>query len=498
MRTPLDLLGRFGERLSLGARRDLARVDMRSPVPLARRTQSWSVAGQGRAAFLAQMDIYGTDAVVYPIVERLFTSVGEARWQLFTKAASAEDRTLVSSHAVLDLLERPNKFMSGAELVEAGQQHNELTGETNIVVGTVPGVKYPVDLWPIRPDRIEPVPDPYDFLKGWIYRGPDGDRVPLETRELLRHKRPSPLDPYRGMGPIQALMLELDGQRYGKEWQAAFFQNSARPGGIIEVDKRLDDDEFDEMKARWNEQHRGVSKAHRVAIVENGAKWIETAFSMRDLQMVESDAAARDKVLVAFGFPKSMLGITEDVNRANAEAGEYVFARWLVQPRLKKWRAMWNTQLLPWYGDQMARRYELDFVSPIPDNSEAANDELDVKSRALTLMVGAGFDSAEVLELLDWPDIPYSAPQPVAPVAPVVPDQESVTDGWAARSLDMAMRWKVIAEDDENSCKPCRSNAGRLYRNRASAYADYPGGSGYIKCKGRANCRCRVEKRRSK
>ncbi len=135
--------------------------------------------------------------------------------------------------------------------------------------------------------------------------------MPLENDELLRHKRPNPLDMYRGMGPIQALLLELDSQRYGKEWQAQFFQNSARPGGVIEVDKRLDDDEFDEMRDRWDEQHRGLSKAHRVAIIENGAKWIETSFSMRDLQMVELDGAARDKTLVAFGFPKAMLGIVD-------------------------------------------------------------------------------------------------------------------------------------------------------------------------------------------
>lgn len=64
----------------------------------------------------------------------------------------------------------------------------------------------------------------------------------------------------------------------------------------------------------------------------------------------------------------------------------------------------------------------------------------------------------------------------------------------------MAMRWVVKGHPDDNCCDPCKKNIGKLYRNRQSAYADYPGGKGYIKCVGAKygnDCRCRVVKRRS-
>lgn len=66
--------------------------------------------------------------------------------------------------------------------------------------------------------------------------------------------------------------------------------------------------------------------------------------------------------------------------------------------------------------------------------------------------------------------------------------------------LEAALRWKVVSEDDENRCKPCADNAGKLYRNRQAAYRDYPGGSGYIHCVGAEHgndCRCKVVKRGS-
>ena len=70
----------------------------------------------------------------------------------------------------------------------------------------------------------------------------------------------------------------------------------------------------------------------------------------------------------------------------------------------------------------------------------------------------------------------------------------------AVAVIEAAMRWKVIGHKDDNCCDPCRKKIGTLYRNRQTAYADYPGGRGYIKCIGAQygnRCRCSVKKRRA-
>jgi ATP-dependent protease ClpP protease subunit len=63
----------------------------------------------------------------------------------------------------------------------------------------------------------------------------------------------------------------------------------------------------------------------------------------------------------------------------------------------------------------------------------------------------------------------------------------------------MAKRWVASEEDDESTCEPCDGVDGRVYRNRADAYADYPGGVGYKDCVGAQYgnaCRGKVQKRR--
>lgn len=71
-----------------------------------------------------------------------------------------------------------------------------------------------------------------------------------------------------------------------------------------------------------------------------------------------------------------------------------------------------------------------------------------------------------------------------------------------ATAVDLAMRWKAVGHPDDNCCEPCKANlepTAKLYRNRSSAYADYPPGRGYIKCIGAKygnHCRCKVIRRR--
>lgn len=488
-----------------------------SPVPLVPRYTTRMnmlsyITGHGMLGFL---EAYGNDPVIRPIVARLTQAVSEAQWHLYVKSRTGnkQDRTEITSHAVLDFLDRPNAFQTLPEIMARGQQHWELAGETSLVLGFMPGVKLPLDMWVLRPDRITPVPDPYAFLAGWIYTAPgDSEKIPIPVGELMRMVDPDPTDPYRGQGAVQALMRDLDASQFTKEWQAAFFQNSAQPGGMILIDHRMDDAEFREMNERWAEQHKGTSKAHRVAMLENGATWVQNSFSLKDLQMAELEGMNRDKILAAFGMPKSIIGVVEDVNRANAEAGEYLFARWMTRPRLVHWRSMFNTQLLPYFDP--TGKLELDFDDPVPENSEANVAELNTKAGVVVQLVGAGYDSDAVLEFVDWPDLPYTKPAPAVTHLPPDPTKQGGTEPAEAdklprdpgsdmrgdREIDNAMRWKVVGHPDNNCCEPCRDKIGTLYRNRSSAYADYPPGRGYIKCVGAQygnHCRCKVVKRRN-
>lgn len=400
--------------------RSLASFSNRAPVPLSpRRERSGFSFYRGNNGTISDTTLatYEEVGTVFAIVNRLATSTAKADWRLFRKAKSGikEDRAPVISHAMIDLWEKPNPFMHRRRFVEMCQQHVDLTGESDPLVSFARGFRLPLELWPMRPDRIQPVPDPFKFLKGYVYTSPDGEKVPLELNECLPILMPNPRDPYRGLGPIQSVLTDIDSVKYSAQWNKAFFENSAEPGGVIQVPTALNDAEFDRLRDQWGQDHKGVAKAHRVAILESEAKWVSNSFTQRDMQFAELRGVGRDVILEAFGFPKSVLGIVEDVNRANAEASEYLFTKWLVEDRLDRWRDWLNFSLLPLYGDDTL---EWDYVSPVPENSEADNAAIAAKSTALVALTGAGFESSEVLEFFDWPAFKYTKPEPPTIVAP--------------------------------------------------------------------------------
>lgn len=377
----------------------------RNPRPL--RGGMWGL-GSGAEA---QMRAMGTNGMLFSIVDRIITSYSQVEWHLYRTAKSGhpEDREEVTSHAALDLWNQPNPFMTGDAFRETTQQHEELVGEQWWVAAKHERFDIPVELWPVRPDRMNPVPDPETFLSGYEYTSPGGQIVPLGLDEVFFLRRPNPIDPYRGWGAVQTILTDLDASRYSREWNAIFFRNGAEPGGILEVDRRLEDDEFDEHRERWNEQHRGVSNAHRVALLENGIKWVDRKYTARDMQFAELANISDEKIRGAFGFPKPMTGAVDDINRSNAEAGEVVFARWLILTRLRRTRAIVNRQLLPMYG-RLGQGLEFDFDNPVPADLEAEAAQLTSRANAAAVLRTAGWDPDDVLSTVGLPPMRFSAP----------------------------------------------------------------------------------------
>ena len=403
-------------RTLLGALLNRTAPATNTPVPFASRAQSYGrgLFGSSRGT-TAELNSMGSVSTLFAIVNRTAKAEAGVEWGLWRKAKSGkkEDRTPVVAHAALDLWTRPNAFYTQSVFVEAGAQHKQLTGEQWWVLGRVEGISIPLEMWPVRPDRMRPVPDPETFLSGYMYTGPDGQEVALRREDVIFIRTPHPTDPYRGIGPVQALLTDLDAVRYSAEWNRNFFLNSAEPGGIIEVPARLGDNEFDELRDRWNEQHKGIANAHRVAILEHG-KWVDRKFTQRDMQFAELRTLSREVIREAFGFPKPMLGAVDDVNRANGDSGERMFARWLMVPDLEAIRDALNNQLLPLFG-AAAAGLEFDFVNPVPEDVDKEAVQLTARANAAKALGETGlWDATDILSAVGLPEMRRAA----APVAP--------------------------------------------------------------------------------
>jgi HK97 family phage portal protein len=392
----------------------------RAPVPHTHRgTFGSNQAGDVPVENIAQMQNVST---VFAIIDGIASEVAASEWKLWRgDTVDDPERVEVKTHAALSVWRRPNPFYTLAEFLEASQQHYELTGEYWWVLASdseLNGRKitapWPLELWPIRPDRIKPVPHPTKFISGFVHTL-GRDETPLTLDQVIFNKRQNPMTPYRGLSPLGSLVYDLAGDTAAAQYNAVFFKNGAMPGGIIEAQTPLSDDDFDQLMQRWREQHRGTSNAHRVGYLEN-ATFTPASYSRRDMEFVDLRNFSKDTIREAWRFPKSMLGSEAASNRATHEAEKQVFADNIIKPRLRRIRDSLNTDFLPKFpgvGKASTRRLWFDFEDPSPDDRESQRKDQDSNITAVGVLVRAGFDPAAVLEALEMPDIEHTGRLPV-------------------------------------------------------------------------------------
>jgi HK97 family phage portal protein len=386
-----------------------------SPISFTHNVQvpAWLGGGQDRTRELKATSSVGT---MFAIVNRTSTSTSAVEWKLYRKSANGDPakRVEVQSHWALDVWQTrgPNSFMSRNEFVEIVQQHMDLCGEMWWVIGydeRAPGI--PMTLWPVRPDRIAPVPHPTQFISHYEYTSPNGLKVPLTLDEVIFIKMPNPNDYYRGLGPVQSILADLDATRYSAEWNRMFFLNNAEPGGIVRTEKRMTDTQLEEFQTRWAEAHQGLGNAHRVAILEN-MEWVERKFTNRDMQFAELRTVSSEVILEAYGMPKFAVGRVDDVNRATADASDAWFGKSMTVPRLERIKGALNNRFLPLFGPG-SDRLEFDYISPVEEDYERANSTLKTRAEAWAVLVTQGMDPIDAARICGLPeDFTFEKPEP--------------------------------------------------------------------------------------
>ncbi len=109
-----------------------------------------------------------------------------------------------------------------------------------------------------------------------------------------------------------------------------------------------------------------MGNAYKTAFLWAKATPHTITLSNKDMDFKELRMYSRDVILGAHHIPLSVMGISENVNRANAEAGEYTFSKRVIKPELTQIREALNEQLCPIFGDDL----NFDFDDPVPANRE--------------------------------------------------------------------------------------------------------------------------------
>ncbi len=312
------------------------------------------------------LSAYSQIGWLHAVVFRIALGCSEVEWTLFD-VSNQDKPKQIYKHPLLTLLKQVNPFQTSNEFIALDTIYNELIGESFWALN-FNALGEPSEIILPYPHKMSVVPAAsFPFVKGYVY-GTDKDAIPFDVNEIIHFKYPNPLNQYRGLAPARAIGINLDAEQNADKWVNQFFYNSARPDGVIQFDYNLSDEQFDKLKKQWQEKYKGVSKAHQVALLEGGGKYIQIQNSIKDMDFPNLKQKNRDVILGVFGMPQSVMGISENVNKANAEAGDYTFARWIVKPRLDWKKAKIQEQLIPKF--RHSENLVIGFKEVVPETTE--------------------------------------------------------------------------------------------------------------------------------
>lgn len=201
---------------------------------------------------------------VYACVRIIAETIASLPLPLFRMLPNG-GREQATSHPLYSLLhDMPNEDMSSFSFRE--MLMTSLLLWWNAYIQIVRSGNRIVSLYPLMPQRVSVE---RDFRTGKLsYSYSDNQSVRKFTDRDLMHIPALSFDGMVGISPIaqsrEAIALSLATEQYGSR----FFENGARPGGVLEYPGVLKDPA--RIRESWDVVYKGSRNAHRIAILEQG------------------------------------------------------------------------------------------------------------------------------------------------------------------------------------------------------------------------------------
>lgn len=319
----------------------------------------------GNKSFTKKDYYYG---IVYSCIDAIANAVASNKFGVYKKG---KDQSEELTHPIVQLLDKPNDFQTGVDLFYLLSSHIDTHGQAFLYPVKNLGGGIIKEMYVLDPASMTIIKGENSMIGGYVFRNPKGVRIPFNADEIVPIFRPNPYNQLEGVSTIEMSKRAIQADLNAQNFNSAFFENGASPSGALSTENTLGKEQFERLKEQFNDEYKGVANAHKTLLLENGLKYQQVQLSQKDMDFVNQRNLTRDEILSIFKVPKTIVAITDDVNRANAETSDYVFMARVVKPRIELIFEKLNRFLLPMF----ANTQNLEIV---PDDCVPANVEAEL------------------------------------------------------------------------------------------------------------------------
>ena len=313
-------------------------------------------------------DGYQENAIVHKCISLIATNASACKINVFS------GDTLLESHELISLLERPNPLQSGVEYFHSLISYLLISGNTYLLKDTE-GFRPPKELYLLRPDRIDIksgqsyLPHSYKYvINGQVLKTYDVDQT-TGYSDLKHIKLWNPLDDFYGLSPIAASAYNIDQHNLAGLSNLALLKNGCMPSGMLKFMPKDDTGQTatltDEQRARILEdlefRFKGANNSGRVMLAEGDFDYKAMGLSPKDMNFLELLNMSAREIALVFGVPAQLVGIADQTYANVAEARLALYEECII-PLLMRVQSDLNEWLAPLYGDKLEIKYDIDSI----------------------------------------------------------------------------------------------------------------------------------------
>ena len=292
----------------------------------------------------------------------------------------------VDGHPLVKLLNQPNPYRSRSQFWGEVCLDRYLAGNAYVLKarytdGPLEGAV--AELYRLRPDRVNPVPGDMEagepFIKRYDYTVDARTIRPIAAKDIIHFRANDPLDPYRGLSPVAAILERVDIDRYMRNFLGTFYaRGGASVGAVLNVKGKMDQALKDDIRTRFRRIFGGgqydilVSNADELTYTPLGLDR-----GLRDALPKEIDAVTEARIAMKLGIPGSILGLLigyESSSYANKRQDWQVFWDITMAPLLSDFDDVLNLSLMDEFGGIDEVAFDLSDIRALQEDSEALKE----------------------------------------------------------------------------------------------------------------------------
>lgn len=238
-------------------------------------------------------------------------------WMVQERNKEGEWEKRPGGHWCLDRFNEPNEYYSGQEMVERQTYHLNLAG--NLITQQINAEQRnrndpTLELWWIDPDRVSPIPDEDDFLRGYELRRKGqgrGSGREIAPTEFVHGQMINSGSPYWGLAPLEVASRTVDTEVAALAWNFYQLKNRATGSLAFSTPHDLQEDAYNTLKERIYAQHVGETNAGKPWILSNGATAASLSATNEDLDWIDGKKMNCVEICAMFKVPPALVGFME-------------------------------------------------------------------------------------------------------------------------------------------------------------------------------------------